>query len=571
MKHNIYDLFSEYTGELPEIKKDTYDAERIKQLVSQKIKQSDTLENTVSHNSELCREAEERKRKTHFLKSKKRCEFSNDATKYVQSDRNGNEEYCYYEYKFKGADSMKEKWIKPLRAAVIALVVAGGLVGSLTLMKSMKNDKSESSASVAGSQADTSADRKDADKETIKVAFIRQEEAAAGEFDKHIQKFRTANSQYRLDVTEYRDSDEADAFKQLTADISGGTTYDLIAAYPGQLRVLDNRHYLADLGEYIDNSENISREDFLPNGLDAITIDDHIPAMAFDIDAETICCQTERLDDPHENWTFEEAISFIDKLSDEEKSVLLGPGTKRKSIADFLITGAINSSVDFRNNKFDAENGLRKALEYIYSMPDDSGVYKGETARAKQILSSPYVCIDYFYGDRTISQQDNKPVTLVGFPTETGNGIKLEKWSSMYGIMENADNKAGAWKFIEFFLSDEMQSYTDIVHGLPIMERAHKIWWDRAPEYQFSINSPLIESYDASKKYDSDVTVTITDAQKKQLDDYIHNMKIFFYEDEEVVDIIKEECDYVVNGERTPDQCIDILNDRIGTYLAENG
>ena len=47
MKHNIYDLFSEYTGELPEIKKDTYDAERIKQLVSQKIKQSDTLENTV--------------------------------------------------------------------------------------------------------------------------------------------------------------------------------------------------------------------------------------------------------------------------------------------------------------------------------------------------------------------------------------------------------------------------------------------------------------------------------------------------------------------------------------------
>ena len=570
MKHNIYDLFSEYTGELPEIKKDTYDAERIKQLVSQKIKQSDTLENTVSHNSELCREAEERKRKTHFLKPKKRCEFSNDATKYVQSDRNGNEEYCYYEYKFKGADSMKEKWIKPLRAAVIALVVAGGLVGSLTLMKSMKKDKSEPSASVAESQADTSADRKDAEKETIKVAFIRQEETAAGEFDKHIQKFRTANSQYRLDVTEYRDSDEADAFKQLTADISGGTTYDLIAAYPGQLRVLDNRHYLANLGEYIDNSENISREDFLPNGLDAITIDDHIPAMAFDIDAETICCQTERLDDPHENWTFEEAISFIDKLSDEEKSVLLGPGTKRKNIADFLITGAINSSVDFRNNKFDAENGLRQAMEYIYSLPDDSGVYNDGRIDVKPILTDPYARIDSFYADRTISQQGNKPVTLVGFPSENGNGVKLEKWSSMYGIMENADNKAGAWKFIEFFLSDEMQSYTDIVHGLPIMERAHKIWWDRNPIYQFSINQPVVESYDAPKNGEA-ATITITDTQKKQLDDYIHNMKIFFYEDEEVVDIIKEECDYVVNGERTPDQCIDILNDRIGTYLAENG
>lgn len=570
MKHNIYDLFSEYTGELPEIKKDTYDAERIKQLVSQKIKQSDTLENTVSHNSELCREAEERKRKTHFLKPKKRCEFSNGATKYVQSDRNGNEEYCYYEYKFKGADSMKEKWIKPLRAAVIALVVAGGLVGSLTLMKSMKKDKSEPSASVAGSQADTSADRKDADKETIKVAFIRQEETAAGEFDKHIQKFKAANSQYRLDVTEYRDSDEADAFKQLTADISGGTTYDLIAAYPGQLRVLDNRNYLADLGEYIDNSENISREDFLPNGLDAITIDDHIPAMAFDIDAETICCQTERLDDPHENWTFEEAISFIDKLSDEEKSVLLGPGTKRKNIADFLITGAINSSVDFRNNKFDAENGLRQALEYIYSLPDDSGVYNDGRIDVKPILTDPYARIDSFYADRTISQQGNKPVTLVGFPSENGNGVKLEKWSSMYGIMENGDNKAGAWKFIEFFLSDEMQSYTDIVHGLPIMERAHKIWWDRNPIYQFSINQPVVESYDAPKNGEA-ATITITDTQKEQLDDYIHNMKIFFYEDEEVVDIIKEECDYVVNGERTPDQCIDILNDRIGTYLAENG
>ena len=222
------------------------------------------------------------------------------------------------------------------------------------------------------------------------------------------------------------------------------------------------------------------------------------------------------------------------------------------------------------NNKFDAENGLRQALEYIYSLPDDSGVYNDGRIDVKPILTDPYARIDCFYADRTISQQGNKPVTLVGFPSENGNGVKLGKWSSMYGIMENADNKAGAWKFIEFFLSDEMQSYTDIVHGLPIMERAHKIWWDRAPEYQFSINSPVVESYDAPKNGEA-ANITITDAQKKQLDDYIHNMKIFFYEDEEVVDIIKEECDYVINGERTPDQCIDILNDRVGTYLAENG
>ncbi len=574
MKHNIYDLFSEYSGELPEIKEKACDAERIKQLVSQKIKQSEVLEHTRSqvneHNSELHCEADNKKHKTHFIKLKKLYKSSNAASKNVQSEGYENEEYCYYEYKVKGADSMKQKWFKPLRAAVIALIVAGGLVGSLTLMKSMKSDKSDPDVSAAVPQTDTSSDKKGTDKDTIKVAFIRQEESAAGEFDKHIQKFKGANSQYRLEVTEYRDSDEADAFKQLTADISGGTKYDLIAAYPGQLRVLDNRHYLADLGEYIDSSTNINRSDFLPNALDAMTIGDHIPAMAFDINIETICCQTERLDSPHENWTIEEAVSFIDKLSDEEKSGLLGPATTKKEIAAFLITGAVNSSVDFRNNKFNAENGLRQALEYIYSMPDDSGVYKGETARAKQILSSPYVCIDYFYGDRTISQQDNKPVTLVGFPTESGNGYHLDNWNYMYGIMDNAENKEGAWAFIELFLSDEMQSYVDIVHGLPVMESAHKQWWDRAPEYQFSINSPLVESYDASKKYDSDVTVTITDAQKKQLDDYIHNMNIFLYEDKEVINIIKEECDYVINGERTPDQCIDILNDRIGTYLAEN-
>jgi len=42
----------------------------------------------------------------------------------------------------------------------------------------------------------------------------------------------------------------------------------------------------------------------------------------------------------------------------------------------------------------------------------------------------------------------------------------------------------------------------------------------------------------------------------------------FVYDD--VKSIIKEEFAYIYNGERTPDKCIDILNDRVEKYLAEN-
>jgi chromosomal replication initiation ATPase DnaA len=42
----------------------------------------------------------------------------------------------------------------------------------------------------------------------------------------------------------------------------------------------------------------------------------------------------------------------------------------------------------------------------------------------------------------------------------------------------------------------------------------------------------------------------------------------FVYDD--VKSIIKEEFAYIYNGERTSDKCIDILNDRVEKYLAEN-
>ena len=51
--------------------------------------------------------------------------------------------------------------------------------------------------------------------------------------------------------------------------------------------------------------------------------------------------------------------------------------------------------------------------------------------------------------------------------------------------------------------------------------------------------------------------------------DYILSVKFEPYFSSEVRDMVSEELEYVISGERTPEQCIDILNDRVGTYLAE--
>ena len=392
-------------------------------------------------------------------------------------------------------------------------------------------------------------------------------------FEHTVYDYNRNNSKYEVEMTVYTEEEGQSAFNKLSSDLADGKTPDIIFGATSRLRTLYDRGYLADLGEIMDDYDGVKRDEIVPSLLNAMSIDGHIPVMPSAIYAETMCIDTERLGEDITDWNFDQAIGLYNSLSDDDKKHFLPfqysyMGNK-KAVANYLIEGAVISCMDYRSYTFDPEKGLRKALEFISTLPDDSDVYRdAEIFPVNYVLTNPHVSVSSFYSVDAIGNHHGKEISLVGYPTETGSGVLVHAYSA-YGIMDNSPSKEGAWDYINSLsiLSDD--PYKSVAGNLPLRSSAYPRLYDIDPISNSSINIGFIKEGGVAM-YPEKGDFSITDAQKQQLKDYIADLDFCIYHDEEIENIIREECGYVVSGERTPDQCIDILNDRVGTYMAEN-
>ena len=61
----------------------------------------------------------------------------------------------------------------------------------------------------------------------------------------------------------------------------------------------------------------------------------------------------------------------------------------------------------------------------------------------------------------------------------------------------------------------------------------------------------------------------MTDKAIDETLNYIKSIKFYPYYDKQIDSIIKEEYESVLDGEKSVDECVNILNSRIGIYLSE--
>lgn len=514
---------------------------------------------TAGRIAEMCPSVDETERKSLLRRLKKRCGNADNRQLSVIPDSSDNEEY--YEYKLTGAGNMKRKWLKPVRAAVTALVIVGGLAGGFAVVKSMKKDKPPVHAKV--------------DENGIPIltaAYICSDEGDdGGYFREKVSNLNLRNDDYKVEVITYTYDEEGTSLKKLSLDLADGKVPDIVAGAPEVLMPLYRHGYLEDLGKLMDEKEGIKRSEIVPSLLNAITFDGEVPFIPDKIYAETYAVKTEKLGEDITHWNFEQAIDFYNSLTKEEQECFLWDASSRESLSDYFLEGAVLSCIDYREFTFDPEKGLRQALEFLYSLPDDTDEYPfAEIHHSWEgILKHPFVAVSSAYSNEAIGRNGGEDISLVGYPTENGNGVDMRVYNTV-SIMDDSDNEDMAWEFInDLYFSGSVHYYEISAVELPLRASAYPELYDLDPILSDSINRGFC---DESGGYsgEENVKFRITDKQKQQLRDYIANLDVCAYHDYELENMIKEECAYVVSGERTPDQCIDILNDRVEKYLAEN-
>ena len=385
-----------------------------------------------------------------------------------------------------------------------------------------------------------------------------------------INTFVRKSGKYVLDETEFFYEDDPYGTQVLTdmnIEILSGNSPDIIVTQSHNMEKLRKKGYLADLTPLMESYDGTKPDDFLSNVRESITHDGKIDYIYDSFYFKTATAKSSHFDKDMTGWSYKDAIETYKNLP-EDMEFLWG-ATSEDTLWEYMLTKMAYDSIDFEDSTCDFSGPFKETLEFLSGLPDREypfGYYDDSLLSDKALLSG----VPFPLGlTATMAQEyyyiEGSALTFVGYPSINGSGA-IGWTSELYGIMENSSHKEDAWTIINSLLAPELQGDPGQVFGVPVISSAlTEITSDK-----HKWKNGAIAGYSNPSHFDSNETWRINPEQIQQAIDYATSVKIDQGITPEINNIIKEEYSAVMNGEKSADECVDMLNSRIGLYLSEN-
>ena len=405
-----------------------------------------------------------------------------------------------------------------------------------------------------------------------------------------ISEFNKQNNGYRITVEDYSQYSEYDSktetilnspSKQLRLDILAGKEPDMIVTYDySVISALAASDVLTDLYSLLDKSEDLSRDDIMPNILKAGEIEGSLCSISPFFDVLTLTARTEFTG--KEGWTFDEMIETYDKHKD--KMTLTSMDSREYAMSLFVYQ--CSDFVDYANGtcSFDSPEFI-KLLEFCNQFPSseekfaeddsDSGFFvdyddgtlnlrNGKTLLSELYMSNPR---DYAYEKQGRFGTD---MTMVGYPGKSGNGGRLSLQNS-FAVLESSPNKDVCWDFINMFFAKEYDS--NKMWSFPSTVSAFEQCMKESMEkpYYMDENNKKVEYDDTFYVGDKEIPIKpLTQEEVDYLTDYIKNTTVISGNySEDVRTIMEEEVEAYFAGEKTAEEAAAMIQNRAGLLISE--
>ncbi|MCL2052495.1 MAG: extracellular solute-binding protein, partial [Lachnospiraceae bacterium] len=379
----------------------------------------------------------------------------------------------------------------------------------------------------------------------------------------YVADFNRINRYHHLEVRDYSDGgriDEDDALTRFHLDLISGNFPDIIKVS----RFMPSNSYIskgiyADLNLFIENDSSFNKADYLPGLFEAMEADGKLYEifpifMLRVIYGKTADVGTEI------GWTLDEFAAVLDANPDAR--YIIDTKTKGSFISDLVLESFVNPHTGKIN--FDRDEFV-KILSVAERFPDtippevdlafiDEGVKVGDPLLWQ---TSVMQFFDMMFMEN-LSFQDK--VTLKGSPSPYGNGLSFFPYS-YFGITEQAKNPEGAWEFLKFTLD-----YFD--YSIPIFLPVKLSLLDEQIEKdEKHFNDPDSFKYNppGSKRPGS----TFSEIGADKIMEAIKATSKVRRTNNIISNIISEEVDSYLGGQKSADSVADIIENRIGIYLAE--
>ncbi len=389
-----------------------------------------------------------------------------------------------------------------------------------------------------------------------------------------ITAFNKANPEYRIEAVS---SDYEEEYVSIKTEIIAGQGPDIVMMPAEHIDQLSYGGALVDLYPYLHAeyaTGTINPEDLYENVIAAFEQDGHLYGLPVHYEIATIAIKSSLAGD-RESWDLEEFIEFTEGFPDgrgvfnnESKSGVLR--LLKKGYSGRLV------NLDEPEAPLDREL-LIQMMEFADRYEDDSS-YQFDSNIAKKIYNDKLALLDavVYKSDAYAafsSLLGGEPVTLIGYPSGGRSGSLARSYNS-FGISQNCQHKDVAWSFLSTLLMEEYQAdmvdavmYTKIPIRKDAVERAfdYDIYLDgyrNHSDYVYYIFNESGFSYQNWQWY-------FTEEDQQPLLDIINNIDTAWRPVDEIDAIIEEEAAYYFSGDKPLEEVVDVIEDRIKTYVYE--
>lgn len=374
--------------------------------------------------------------------------------------------------------------------------------------------------------------------------------------------FCALNDQYYINITESVSRDD------LPAAVLSGDGPDLIYnADSGEMFKLVNLGALADLTPYLDGGTGLSRDEILPNVLEAYEYKGGIYTVSENFSVQLITAKKDFIGDEYRSWSIEDFLDIYDNRPEGMRVF------DQQYIASMLCSEDVWIDREKGTCNYDSDEFIRileickehekNYPEIDYNNPDDIRMMMSVFRDNKAMLGAEAteLCglkhLFRYIGSCGLTIEDvsllNLPGTEKGMISPIGN----------YSIMADSDCPDGAWEFISYAINDKNQYSNGYMH--PITKDAFE------KSIEKLMDPPEGRIIDSSSMNDVEYSFEAS-ASKDQIMryyDFVMNCSTLFYHDNDVATIFYEEYDRFLNDEITAVECADNLQNRISILLAE--
>ncbi|MCM1568206.1 MAG: extracellular solute-binding protein [Roseburia sp.] len=393
---------------------------------------------------------------------------------------------------------------------------------------------------------------------------------SVGKLNELVVNFNKENENYQVVLEEIDYGDIGDMELFINTRLMGKESPDLIDFDYSFFTTYRDAGVLADLTPYMTESEAYKKEAFLESAIEPFVRGEAVYALPKEFSVATFIGRTSQVESlkEHAGMSIEGFVEWLEQNPD----VKFYRDGSRTALLQYCLRMGTYDLVDYESGTCNLDGReFKELLQRLEKLNFESGFSAGEWEEIAQsrekILDVEY--LRSFYDLEKLQLQFGTEMSLLGFPREDGALCTELNPMSILGILNRSEHKEGAWEFVEYF----MEHYP-MYSGFPTRKEDFEREKAAAGKKQY-------EKDEKGKKYEvahdyklvggNVVEIFAVDKRQiEQIEEAIACAKTAPPERFELGDIIMEEYCCYLNGDKSLEECLDIMQNRAGLYLAES-